>query len=191
MSGAEKWTGRVPESLEIVSPVLYPALSGCAPNLTLSPATNGLSGKDLFQSPKQKSVMSLSARLYIGDNESSKYTKEYLVTQCKVEVARHHNSYVPDSAPRCDVVWLSLVVPRKEDLLLYEWYIDQMALSGKIVIDLTNQSARYDKTERTFRFEDAQCFSIAETYDIGLVHRHQLRLGIMMSKLEIDEVVFQ
>lgn len=135
--------------------------------------------------------MSLSARLYIGDNASSSYTKEYLVTQCTVEVARHHNAYVPDADPRCEVVYLSLVVPRKEDLELFEWYIDQTSLSGKIVIDLTNQSAKYDKTERTFRFEDAQCFSITETYDISQIHRHQLRLGIMMNKLEIDEVVFQ
>lgn len=135
--------------------------------------------------------MSLSARLYIGDNASSHYTKEYQVTQCKVEVSRHYNAYVPDSDPRCEVVCLSLVVPRKEDLELFEWYIDQTSLSGKIVVDLTNQSARYDMTERTFWFEDAKCFSIAEVYDIGAIHRHQLRLGIMMRKLEIDEVVFQ
>ena len=135
--------------------------------------------------------MSLSARLYIGDNASSQYTKEYLMTQCEVEVSRHHHAYAADSDPRCDVMWLSIVVPRKEDLQLFEWYIDQMALSGKIVIDLTNQSAKYDRTERTFRFEDAQCFSIAEVYDIGQIHRHQLRLGIMANKLEIDEIVFQ
>ena len=109
--------------------------------------------------------MSLSARLYIGDNSSSNYTKEYLVTRCEVKVARHHNA--PDSAPRCDEVILSVVAPTKDDLDLFEWYIDQTTLSGKIVVDLTNQSARYDVTERTFKFEDAKCFSIAEHYDIG------------------------
>ena len=132
--------------------------------------------------------MSLSARLYIGDNSSSNYTKEYLVTRCEVKVARHHNA--PDSAPRCDEVILSVVAPTKDDLDLFEWYIDQTTLSGKIVVDLTNQSARYDVTERTFKFEDAKCFSIAEHYDIGEKNRHQLRLGIMMSELEIEECLF-
>lgn len=132
--------------------------------------------------------MSLSARLYIGDNSSSNYTKEYLVARCEVKVARHHNA--PDSVPRCDEVILSVVAPTKDDLDLFEWYIDQTTLSGKIVVDLTNQSARYDVTERTFKFEDAKCFSIAEHYDIGETNRHQLRLGIMMSELEIEECLF-
>lgn len=135
--------------------------------------------------------MSLSAYLYIGDNLSSHYTKTYPVTQCKVEVSRHHNSYLPDADPKCKVVLLSVIAPSKEDLDLFEWYIDQTTLSGKIVIDLTNQSAKYDITERTFKFENAKCFSIAETYDISSTHRHQLTLGIMTQKLEIDEVAFQ
>ena len=135
--------------------------------------------------------MSLSARLYIGDNTSANYTKTYLVTQCRVKVARHYTAYLPDADPRCEEVVLSLIAPGKEDLTLYEWYIDQTSLSGKIVVDLTNQSAKYDKTERTFRFEDAQCFSLAELYDISQPYRHQLRLGIMMKELEIDEVSFQ
>ena len=135
--------------------------------------------------------MSLSARLYIGDNASATYTKEYQVAQCKVKVSRHHNTFLPDADPRCDEVVLSVIAPDKNDLDLYEWYIDQTVLSGKIVIDLSNQSAKYDVTERTYTFEDATCFSIAEIYDIDGPHRHLLRLGIMMKELEIDEVVFQ
>lgn len=135
--------------------------------------------------------MSLSARLYIGDNTSDTYTKTYLVTRCEVKVARHHNAYMPDAEPRCDEVTLSVIAPAKDDLELFEWYVDQTTLSGKIVVDLTNQSARYEETERTFKFENAKCFSIAEHYDIGETNRHQLRLGIMMEELEIDKVSFQ
>ncbi len=135
--------------------------------------------------------MSLSARLYLGDNVSANYTKEYLVTQCRVKVARHFTAYLPDADPRCEVVVLSVIAPGKDDLTLYEWYIDQTSLSGKIVVDLTNQSAKYDKTERTFKFEDAKCFALAETYDIAQTDRHLLKLGVMMKELEIDEVSFQ
>ena len=124
--------------------------------------------------------MSLFAKLYLGDNASANYTKEYKVVQCEVKVSRHHNSYTPDGNPRCDQL-----------ILLFEWYIDQSTLSGKVVIDLANQSSKYDITTRTLKFEDAKCFSIAETYNISDTNRHMLKLGIMAKKLEIDEIEFQ
>ena len=161
--------------------------------------------------------MSLFANLYLGDNASGTYTHTYQVVQCQVKVSRHHNSYMPDGNPRCDQLILSVIAPNKDDLMLFEWYIDQTSLSGKVVIDLANQSAKYDITERTFKFEDAKCFSMVETYqsakyditertfkfedakcfsmdetyDISDTNRHQLKLGIMVKKLEIDETEFQ
>lgn len=135
--------------------------------------------------------MSLFANLYLGDNASGTYTNTYRVVQCEVKVSRHHNSYTPDDNPRCDQLILSVIAPGKNDLMLFEWYIDQTSLSGKVVVDLTNQSAKYDITTRTFKFEDAKCFSMDETYDISDTNRHQLKLGIMVKKLEIDETEFQ
>ena len=135
--------------------------------------------------------MSLFAKLYLGDNASANYTKEYKVVQCEVKVSRHHNSYTPDGNPRCDQLILSVIAPNKDDLMLFEWYIDQSTLSGKVVIDLANQSSKYDITTRTLKFEDAKCFSIAETYNISDTNRHMLKLGIMAKKLEIDEIEIQ
>lgn len=135
--------------------------------------------------------MSLLANLYIGDNSSGYYTKKYQVVQCEIKVSRKHEAYIPTTDPRCDQVYLSVIAPDKNDLDLFEWYIDQTSFSGKIVIDLANQSAKYDITERTFKFEDAKCFSIAESYNINEENRHQLKLGIMMEKLEIDETIFK
>ena len=135
--------------------------------------------------------MSLFAKLYLGDNASANYAKEYKVVQCEVKVSRHHNSYTPDGNPRCDQLILSVIAPNKDDLMLFEWYIDQSTLSGKVVIDLANQSSKYDITTRTLKFEEAKCFSIAETYNISDTNRHMLKLGIMVKKLEIDETEFQ
>lgn len=135
--------------------------------------------------------MSLFANLYLGNNASGAYTNAYQVVQCEVKVSRHHNSYTPDGNPRCDQLILSVIAPGKNDLMLFEWYIDQTSLSGKVVVDLTNQSAKYDITKRTFKFEDAKCFSIDEIYNISDTNRHQLKLGIMVKKLEIDETEFQ
>ena len=135
--------------------------------------------------------MSLFAKLYLGDNASANYAKEYKVVQCEVKVSRHHNSYTPDGNPRCDQLILSVIAPNKDDLMLFEWYIDQSTLSGKVVIDLANQSSKYDITTRTLKFEDAKCFSLAEPNKISTPNRHMLKLGIMVKKLEIDETEFQ
>lgn len=135
--------------------------------------------------------MSLSANLYIGNNDSSEYTNQYLIVKCKTEVSRHHNAYMPDTNPRCDIISLTLVVPSKEDMELYDWYINQTFRSGKIVIELASQYVRDRITTRTFTFENAKCFMIAEMYDISQTSQHLLRMGIMTTKLEIDEVVFE
>lgn len=160
---------------------------------TTSPANHLLAGEVKLKHilTNKPPVMSLFANLYLGDNASGTYTNAYQVIQCQVKVSRHHNSYTPDSNPRCDQLILSVIAPNKDDLMLFEWYIDQTSLSGKVVIDLANQSAKYDITERTFKFEDAKCFSMDETYDISDTNRHQLKLGIMVKKLEIDETEFQ
>ena len=78
--------------------------------------------------------MSLLANLYLGDNRSGNYTKEYLVTACHVKLARRHNDYAPDADPRCDLIHVTIVAPDKDNLELQEWYIERSALSGKIVI---------------------------------------------------------
>ena len=64
--------------------------------------------------------MSLFANLYIGDNASGNYTKTYQVVQCQVKVARKFEAYMPDSDPRCDQVFLSVITPSKNDLELFE-----------------------------------------------------------------------
>ncbi len=135
--------------------------------------------------------MSLLANLYIGDNLSGNYTKAYLVTACHVKLARRHNDYAPDADPRCDLIHVTIVAPDKDNLELQEWYIDRSALSGKIVIDLSNQAAKYDQTERTIQFENAQCVAIAERYEISAPYRHLFEFEFMTEALTIDENTFQ
>ena len=84
-----------------------------------------------------------------------------------------------------------IVAPDKDNLELQEWYIERSALSGKIVIDLSNQAAKYDQTERTIQFENAQCVAIAEHYEIDAPYRHLFEFEFMAEALEIDENTFQ
>ena len=102
--------------------------------------------------------MSLFANLYLGNNASGAYTNAYQVVQCEVKVSRHHNSYTPDGNPRCDQLILSVIAPNKDDLMLFEWYINLTLLSGKVIIDLANQSSKYDITTRTLKLRMPNAF---------------------------------
>ena len=69
--------------------------------------------------------MALIARLQFGDNRANLYSKEYLVMDCHLHFTRHHNHFRPDTDARCEKVEVVVVAPGREDLNLYEWYIDK------------------------------------------------------------------
>lgn len=134
--------------------------------------------------------MSLSASIQFGDNYSGLYTRKYLVTECRCHFLRHHNYYLPDGDPLCDKVELTVVAPGKEDLSLYEWYIEQTTLCGRILFDLSSQSTDATTLCRDLRFEDAQCFSLSENYHIDDARRRLLRLEFVADQIYIDNVLF-
>lgn len=134
--------------------------------------------------------MSLSASLQFGDNQVGLYTREYLVTECRCHFLRHYNYYLPDTDARCEKVEITVVAPGKEDLNLYEWYIDQTALSGRIVFDLSSQSADGGNHYKELRFEDAQCFVLSEDYHIDKARRRLLKMEFTAARIVIDNVLF-
>lgn len=134
--------------------------------------------------------MPLSASLQFGNNATGRYTREYLVVKCRCRFSRHHNAYHPDTDALCDSVELTVVAPGKEDLNLYEWYIDQTALSGRILFDLSSQSTDGSISGRELHFEDAQCFSLSEDYHIDNTSRRLLKLEFMADRIVINKVLF-
>ena len=110
--------------------------------------------------------------------------------ECKCHFNRHHNFNLPDANAICDKIELTVVAPGKEDLNLYEWYIDQTSQSGKITFDLTTTSKNSSQATKEIYFEDALCFSIAENYDIGKQRRRYLTLEIIASKITAENVDF-
>lgn len=141
-------------------------------------------------SPVKRSTMSLTARLQFGDNASRRYSKEYLVTDFKCHVVRSHNQARPDGSPRCERLEVTLVVPGREDLNLYEWYADRSAQSGRILIELSTPSQNQDSEWKEVLFEDGVCFSMAEEYHIDRNRRRELRLSIAVGDLTIDRISF-
>ena len=134
--------------------------------------------------------MALMARLQFGDNRANHYSKEYLVVDCHLHFTRHHNHFRPDTDARCEKVEVVVVAPGREDLNLYEWYIQKGSQSGRLVFDL--QSITGSDTEMKFlEFEDAYCYSIREEYHIDSQRRRCLRLSFVAEKITVNEVEFE
>ncbi len=127
----------------------------------------------------------------IGNNQIGLYSRTYDVVECKCHFNRHHNFNLPDANAVCDKMELTVVAPGKEDLNLYEWYIDQTSLSGKLTFDLTTASKNGSQATKEITFEDATCFSIAENYDIGKKRRRHLILEIIAAKITAENVEFE
>jgi hypothetical protein len=134
--------------------------------------------------------MALMARLQFGDNRANLYSKEYLVVDCHLHFTRHHNHFRPDTDARCEKVEVVVVAPGREDLNLYEWYIQKGSQSGRLLFDL--QSITGGDTEMKFlEFEDAYCYSLAEEYQIDARKRRCIKLSFVAENMVINDTEFR
>ena len=132
--------------------------------------------------------MALSAVLEFGDNNIKRYSKHYLVSDCRFVFARSYNGFSPEGATRCERVEVTVVAPGKDDLGLIEWFSSQDVQNGRIVISLSNDLKDNDSDTQIFYFEEAKCFSLSEYYDINVSRRRILKLAISAETMEIDGV---
>ena len=134
--------------------------------------------------------MALTAVLEFGDNNIRRYSKQFMVADCRFVFDRSYNDFCPEGDTRCDRMELFVVAPGKEDLTLFEWFADQSVLDGRVTISLgaTNDSS-LDSQE--IIFEEAVCFALSEMYDINSSMRRLLKLSILANKICIDDVCFE
>ena len=83
---------------------------------------------------------------------------------------------------------LTVVAPGMMDLNLYEWYVDQSVLSGRILVALP--LPQQEEEWKEILFEDGVCFSISEEYHIDVRLRRMLTLGIAAENVVVDEIIF-
>ena len=133
--------------------------------------------------------MALVAVLEFGDNRIKRYSKKYLVADCRFVVDRSYDGFAPDRPTRCERIELNVVAPGKDDLYLVEWFSDQSNRDGRIVIDLSSASANSSDTQEVC-FESAVCFALSEIYDINSSRRRLFKLSIMAENVSIDDVDF-
>ena len=106
--------------------------------------------------------MALIAVLEFGDNNIKRYSKQYLVSDCRLLFARPFNGFTPESVTRCERVEVTVVAPGKDDHSLLEWFSAQTVQNGRIVISLANETNDKDSDTQVLYFEEAKCFSLSE-----------------------------
>ena len=134
--------------------------------------------------------MALIAVLEFGDNNIKRYSKQYLVSDCRFLFKRPYNAFRPDQNAQCNRVEVDVVAPGKEDLELFEWFASQGVRDGRILISLSNEGKVSDGVAQLLYFNDAKCFALSEYYDIDASKRRVLKLGITASEITIDDVIF-
>ena len=74
-----------------------------------------------------------------GDNSIKRYSKQYLVSDCRFLFARPFNGFTPEGRTRCERVEVTVIAPGKDDHGLIEWFSAQSVQNGRIVISLSNE----------------------------------------------------
>ena len=134
--------------------------------------------------------MSLIAKLQFGDNSFRRYAQEYLLADFKCHIARSHNQWRPDGNPKCDCLELSVIVPGREDLNLYEWYAGRSSMSGRILIELATPAQNQNVVHKEVLFENGVCYALSEEYHIDQNRRRTLHMNIAVEKLTVDQLIF-
>lgn len=135
--------------------------------------------------------MSLIKKLQIGDNRAGRYTKEYLLTDFKTCTHRLHDKYRPGADKYCDYVEATVIAPGREDMLMYDWFINRSTLTGRLLIQLPPKANQSEPDYQEIFFEEAQCFSFEEEYHINLNQRRMLRLQFVAEEVTINGITFK
>ena len=133
--------------------------------------------------------MALTAVLEFGDNSIKRYSKQYLVADCRFVIDRSYDSFSPNRNARFERIELNVVAPGKDDLYLVEWFISQSRYDGRIVIDLSTAGDNNLDTQEVC-FESAVCFEFSEFYDINSSKRRLYKMSLIAENVCIDGVEY-
>ena len=105
--------------------------------------------------------MALTAYIEFGNNDSKRYFKQYMISDCYIVNEKPFNKFCPEGNASCERLEVSIISPGRDDLDLYEWYDTQ------------------------------NCFRLSEHYDASTNRRRIIKLAIEAEKICIDEVEFK
>ena len=99
-------------------------------------------------------------------------------------------AFSPERAPRCERMEVTVIAPGKSDLSLFQWYSQQEINDGRIAISLVGDG-KIEADPQVIYFENGQCLSFSEVYDIDNSRRRLLKLAIIAEKIELENVEFK
>lgn len=134
--------------------------------------------------------MAFSAVLEIGDNEVKRYYKQYLLTDLRLVLNRSY-TVIPEGVARCERLELTVVAPGKKDLFMFEWFLRSHSITGRIMVSLTGDVNDAETDNQVIYFQDAQCFSMSENYDIDSSRRRSLKMALVSDKIDIEDLTFK
>ena len=123
--------------------------------------------------------------LKFGDNDSGHFYREYNALDVSVSVGREHSGIRPTGKCYCKSIVVTLVLPDKSDMFLFDWYIEDSLLSGSVVI--LNPTLNDEDNTNVIKFENARCSRISEHYDMTALRRQTIALEIVPHKVDIDD----
>lgn len=134
--------------------------------------------------------MNFSSKLQFGDNKTGIYNLTYLVVKCNFGVRRIYDSYTPNNCITSKDIEVTIIAPEDEDINIYAWYIKNERRSGRLTFDIQDIKHIGETITRTLQFEDAQCASIKEKYDVTKNKRRQLTLVFTAYRIKVEDTVF-
>ena len=135
--------------------------------------------------------MALTAVLEFGDNSIRRYTKQYLLSDCRFVFDRPYNAFSPERPAHCERIEVVVIAPGKSDLGLFQWFSEQENREGRIAISLISDVAQNETEPQVVYFENARCLSLSEMYDIDNSSRRLIKLAIVADSIEIEDVEFK
>lgn len=132
--------------------------------------------------------MAFSAVLKLGDIRSGIFYKKFDLLSVKTKFIRRANGILPSNDCRCTLIVVSLIVPEKSSLDLFEWYINKDSLSGSI--EMTEPGLMGSANIRALSFEGAQCCGITQTYDIERRRQFLMTVSFIASVVTTENVRF-
>ncbi len=130
-------------------------------------------------------IMALLTTLKIKDVQD-----EYKVADFRCHYARRYNQFIPESAPSCERIEITVVAPDTDDYSIYEWFVNRSLMSGRLSYELPVSLSNSYSERRTIDFTNARCFAFSESYDIDTQSRRLLKMTIIPEHVAIDGMAF-
>lgn len=133
--------------------------------------------------------MAYFAVLKFGNNDTGRYNREYPIISVRGHYSRQHDEVRLTSTSSCDSITVTMPVPSRNDLELYDWFASGCFLSGRIEI---LESYTPDSNDSiSILFENAKCCSIKEEYNEDNNIRATFTLEFMAEEVTSSDVTFE